>query len=132
MTKFQFKFMSKYQSQAYALLRIVAGFMFCLHGAQKLMGFLGGPQASMGSLMWLAGLIELLGGILIMLGLYTSIAAFIASGEMAVAYFMVHWKFHFDDRFFPMKNQGELAALYCFVFLYLAAMGDGRWSLNKK
>ena len=125
------RFMDRYGAQAYALLRIVAGFMFSLHGAQKLFGFLSEQAVPAGSLPWLGGIIELVCGLCIMLGAFTRLAAFIASGEMAVAYFMVHWKLQFSRQFFPIANHGELAALYCFVFLYLSTQGSGLWSVDK-
>ena len=112
-----------------SILRIVAGLMFVLHGAQKMLGF-PDPGARLQEhapmLMKAAGIIELVCGALIALGLFTSIAAFLASGEMAVAYFMKH----FPNGFWPTLNGGELAALYCFVFLYLAFAGPGPWSLD--
>ncbi len=120
-------FLTKYTEQLYALLRIVAGFLFLCHGLQKIFGALGGQQVPPGaSLPFLAGVIELVGGLLILLGLFTSIAAFVSSGEMAVGYFMVHQ----PQGALPIQNQGELAALYCFVFLYIAARGSGIWSID--
>jgi putative oxidoreductase len=121
----------RYAPQLYALFRIVAGFLFMFHGAQKLLGLFGGmggggATAAMLTLPWFAGVIELVGGILIMIGLFTRPAAFIASGEMAVAYFMVHQ----PQGGWPVQNQGELAALYCFAFLYVAARGAGVWSAD--
>ncbi len=115
-----------------ALLRIVAGLMFMQHGAQKLFGVLlpagqawqGAP--AMLSMMWVAGVVELGAGLLIALGLFTRFAAFIAAGQMAVAYFKVHN----PQGFFPSMNGGELAALYCFVFLMFAAVGGARYSLD--
>jgi putative oxidoreductase len=85
-----------------------------------------------GSQLWFAGLIELFGGLCILFGLFTRLAAFIASGEMAVAYFQVHWKFQLTEQFFPIINHGELAALYCFLFFYIATQGPGKWSLSHK
>jgi putative oxidoreductase len=114
-----------FEGTFFALLRIVAGFMFACHGAQKLFGVLGGKRATE-PLMMLAGGIEFVGGILILVGLFTGIAAFIASGEMAAAYFMVHA----GQGFWPIVNKGELAVLYCFVFLYIAAHGAGKWSID--
>jgi putative oxidoreductase len=120
------RFLGRYSEIAYALLRVIAGLMFAVHGAQKLFGFLGGRQPEVGSLAWVGGVIELVGGLLIAIGLFASWAAFIASGEMAVAYFMVHFK----DGFWPILNKGELAVLYCFVFLYIACRGGGRYSVK--
>ncbi len=119
--------LGKYAPQIYALLRIVAGLLFAMHGSQKLLGF-PGDQAGMplASLMGVAGIIELVGGLLIAFGLFTSIAAFIASGEMAAAYFMAHA----PKGALPILNQGELSVLYCFLFLYIAAHGAGVWSID--
>ena len=119
--------LGRFAGVAYALLRVVAGLMFAQHGAQKLLGVLGGQQPPVGSLFWFAGVIELVGGLLIALGLFASWAAFIASGEMAAAYFMVHAK----DSFWPVVNKGELAVLYCFVFLLIACRGAGGYSLGR-
>jgi putative oxidoreductase len=121
------RFLGRHSEIAYTLLRVVAGLMLAVHGAQKLFGFLGGRQMPIGSLLGAAGVIELVGGLLIAIGLFTSWAAFIASGEMAVAYFMVHAK----DGFWPILNKGELAVLYCFVFLYMACRGGGRYSVGR-
>jgi putative oxidoreductase len=121
------RFLGRYAEIAYTLLRVVAGLMFAVHGAQKLFGFLGGHQQPIGSLLWVGGVIELVGGLLIAIGLLTSWAAFITSGEMAVAYFMVHAK----DGFWPILNKGELAVLYCFVYLYIACRGGGRYSVGR-
>lgn len=112
----------------YALLRIVSGFLFAFHGAQKLFGVFGGTAQPFGTLRWTAGVIELAGGILIMVGLFAAIAAFIASGEMAFAYFMSHQ----PQGLLPIQNRGELAALYCFVFLFIAMKGAGIWSLRRR
>jgi putative oxidoreductase len=119
------RFLGRYSEIIYTLLRVVAGVMFALHGAQKLLG-IGGQKVPLASLFGLAGVIELVGGALIAIGLLTSIAAFIASGEMAVAYFMVHA----PQGFSPLANQGELAVLYCFLFLYIASRGAGRYSVD--
>jgi putative oxidoreductase len=112
-----------------SVLRIVAALLFLEHGAQKLLGFPPGspmPMPPALTLFWFAGLIELVGGTLIALGLFTRIAAFICSGEMAVAYFMGH----FPHGFFPANNMGDAAILYCFIFLYLFAAGPGPWSVD--
>jgi putative oxidoreductase len=119
----------RYAPQVYAVFRIVVGFLFLFHGAQKILGMFGGMNgatAPMMSMPWFAGVIELVGGILVMVGLFTRIAAFICSGEMAAAYFMVHQ----PQGALPIQNQGELAALYCFAFLYIAARGGGLWSAD--
>ena len=126
------KQLTKYSDQAYALLRIVAGLMFAFHGAQKILGMLSDFQPAVGSQLWFGGLIELIGGLLVMVGLQTRWAAFLCSGEMAVAYFQFHWKFQLGPTFFPAINKGELAALYCFVFLFIACRGGVKWSLDKK
>jgi putative oxidoreductase len=114
-----------------SLLRIVAGLTFSLHGYQKLFALFGGLGASGAkapflSLMWVAGTLETFGGVLIILGLFTSPVAFILCGEMAVAYFIRH----FPRGVWPLVNGGELAVLYCFIFLYLFAAGAGPWSLD--
>jgi putative oxidoreductase len=124
--RFKMALLSKWQSQAYALLRIVSGFLFTAHGVQKLFGALGGNQAELISMIGLAGLLEFVGGLLIMTGLYTGYAAFICSGLMAVAYFMAHA----PQGFWPIMNKGELAALYSFLFLYIATRGSGIWSIE--
>jgi putative oxidoreductase len=111
----------------YGVLRIVAGLLFAQHGAQKLFGAFGGEQVELATLMGLAGVIEFFGGLLIAAGIFTRWAAFIASGQMAVAYFMAHA----PQGFYPIVNRGELAALYCFLFLYMAARGGGRLALGK-
>ena len=112
----------------YSITRIVVGFVFSLHGAQKLFGVLGQEAVdTLVSLRGLAGIIELFGGALITLGFYTGWAAFIASGEMAFAYFISH-----NPRgFWPVMNGGERAVIYCFVFLYFAARGSGPLSLDR-
>ena len=119
-------FLGKYAETLYALMRIVAGFLFLCHGGQKLFGWFGAEKAGE-PLMMVAGVIELVGGLLIMIGLFAGIAAFIASGEMAAAYFMAHA----PRGFWPIENHGELPALYCFVFLYIAARGSGALSLDR-
>src|SRR5262249_2820509 len=119
------RILGRYQEVFFTLLRIVAGFTFSCHGAQKLFGVLGGAKAG-SPLMMVAGVIEFFGGLLILLGFLTGIAAFIASGEMAVAYF----KMHAPGVFVPIVNHGELAVVYCFLFLFIAAHGAGRWSID--
>ena len=127
------KQLAKYSDQAYALLRIVAGFMFSFHGTQKILGILSEhPMPPVGSQAWFGGLIELIGGLLILVGFKTRWAAFLASGTMAVAYFQFHWEFQFDSMFFPVINKGELAVLYCFIFLFIACRGGVMWCLDKE
>ncbi len=121
------KFLGKFSEQIYALMRIVVGYTFLCHGAQKLFGAFGGQQVELATTPGVAGLIELVAGVLILLGLFTSFAAFIASGEMAVAYFMAHASQ--GAAHLPIVNHGELAVVYCFVFLYIAARGAGTWSI---
>ena len=119
----------KYSGYVYAILRIIVGLLFACHGAQKLFGWFPNPKRPAGPLdAWttIGGAIELGGGLLIAFGLLTMVAAFLASGMMAVAYF----KFHFPSGFFPLQNGGELAVLYCFVFLYIFTRGGGLWSLD--
>ena len=121
------KYLGNYAPQFYAILRIVAGFMFMMHGTQKLFGWPGdGSTVEIASLMGVAGIIELVGGIMIMIGLFGSIAAFICSGQMAVAFFMMHVPKDWN----PLVNEGEKAVLYCFLFLYIAARGSGIWSVD--
>jgi putative oxidoreductase len=115
----------------HAVLRIVAGLLFMLHGGQKLLGWFGGPGGQGGtvelaSLMGLAGVLELVGGALIIIGLFTKPVAFVLSGEMAVAYFMAH----FPNGFWPIENRGESAALFCFIFLFMAFNGAGPMSVD--
>jgi len=125
------KILKKYEDYAYALMRIIAGFMFLFHGAQKILGVFSEFQPAVGSQLWFGGIIELVGGLAVMLGFQTRIAAFLCSGMMAVAYFQFHWKFQFGAMLFPTLNKGELAALYCFVFLFIAFRGGVKWSLGK-
>jgi len=115
------------------LLRVISGAMLMQHGGQKLFGFppsagrpfTGAPEIL--SKVWIAGVLETFGGLLLVLGLLTSIVGFLLAGELAVAYFTVHA----PRGFYPILNQGELAALYCFVFLFFAAAGGGRYSLDR-
>ncbi|CAN5400924.1 DoxX family protein [soil metagenome] len=127
-------FLGRYSTYIYAILRIVSGFLFMWHGWQKLIGLV--PQQppptapaaeGLSALMAVAGTIELVGGFLIMIGLFTGIAAFLASGTMAVAYFTAHFGV---QSFLPIVNKGELAVIYCFVFLYIASRGSGVWSVE--
>lgn len=126
------RFFEKHADHAYALLRIVAGALFFFHGAQKILGLFAATRPPFGTQLWFAGVIELVAGLAVMLGIGTRLAAFVASGEMAVAYFQVHWKLQIGERLFPIANGGELAVLYCFLFLYIALKGPGKWSLAKR
>ena len=126
------RWLAPFADTAYALLRIMAGFMFSLHGFQKMFGVLGREAIPFDNTqMWIGGVIELVGGLGILLGYQTRLLAFLCSGTMAVAYIQFHWKFAFDGNFFPVVNQGEPAVLYCFVFLYIACRGGGKWALDK-
>ena len=116
---------SRLVEPTYALVRFFAGVLYACHGAQKLFGVLGGQVADK-PLMQLAGVIEFGGGILIAVGLLTSWAAFVASGQMAAAYFMAHA----PQGFWPIVNKGELAVVYAFLFLFIWAHGGGRYSLD--
>lgn len=124
------------QPQTYAALRIVAGFLFLWHGAQKLLGFpLPTPEGAPSFILYIAGPIELIGGALIMVGLFTRPVAFLASGLMAFAYFLGHVFRPVEDPgvwhyLLPLVNRGEAAVLFCFVFLYIAAKGNGMCSLG--
>jgi len=123
-------FLDRYSPQLLGLLRIVAGLLFFEHGTSKLLGFPHSPMFDhLAPLLMVAGCIELIGGALIVLGLFSRIAAFIASGEMAVAYWMHHVP-HGGP--FPALNMGDAAILFCFVFLYLAAAGPGAWAINRR
>jgi len=117
--------MERYSEAAYFVLRLVAGVLFMCHGIQKVFGGLGGHKVTEGLLL-LGGWIELVGGALVALGLFALPAALIASGEMAVAYF----KAHAAQSFWPIENKGELAVLYCFLFLFIALRGAGPFSLD--
>jgi putative oxidoreductase len=119
--------MQKYPEQTYALMRIVTGFLFLWHGVQKLFNYPAAmPEGVPAHIIYVAGSIEFFGGLLVMLGLFTNWVAFLCSGLMACAYWMAHG----TKAFLPSVNGGELAALYCFVFLYLAAKGSGIWSID--
>ncbi len=120
-------FMSGFNAQAYALMRIMTGFLFLWHGSQKLLGFpVPAHEGTPAFILYIAGPIELIGGALVMIGLFTRYAAFIASGLMAAAY----WMAHATKALFPLANGGELAAFYCFVFLFISTQGGGLWSVD--
>jgi putative oxidoreductase len=120
------RLLGRFAPQIYALLRIVAGLLFACHGIQKLFGLLGGTPVVLSSQLGLAGVIETVCGLMIATGFFASIAAFIASGEMASAYFIAHA----PRSVWPIVNGGELAVLYCFLFLYISARGSGVWSVR--
>jgi len=120
-------FLKRYSDNLYSLMRVIAGFLYACHGAQKLFGVLGGPEMRHVPLMLAAGIIEFFGGLLIALGVLTAIAALIASGEMAAAYFLRHA----PNGLWPIRNHGEMAVLFCFVFLFIASHGDGTWSARR-
>lgn len=122
------RFLGRFEPYFYSLLRIVAGFLFALHGSQKLFGFppSGKPAMPLDAFMTFGGVLELVLGLMVMFGLFAGFAAFIASGEMAVAYFM----FHQPNGALPIQNGGDAAVLYCFIFLYIASRGAGVWSLD--
>ena len=119
-------FMKQFDAQTYALLRVVAGLLFLCHGMQKLFSFPKAAPEAPAFIIYVAGPIELVGGAFIMIGLVTRWAAFICAGQMAAAY----WLAHGTKALFPLVNGGELAALYCFVFLFISAYGPGIWSVD--
>jgi putative oxidoreductase len=125
----ELNWLSRWQAELRAILRIVVGLLFLEHALIKLFGFPPGGMPGLqdvGTLLWIGGVIELVTSILVIIGLFTRIAAFVAAGEMAMAYFM----FHFPQGFYPAVNMGEGAILFCFVFLYIAAAGPGAWSID--
>jgi putative oxidoreductase len=119
-------FLSNHADKCYAIMRLIVGLLFACHGAQKLFGVLGGQSEIHEPEGLVAGVVEFVGGLLIAVGVFARVAAFIASGEMAVAYF----KAHASRSFWPILNHGELAILYCFAFLYIGFQGAGSWSLH--
>ena len=120
-------FMKPYAGELYAVLRILTGLLFFVHGTSKILGFpVPPPEGTPAFIVWVAGGIELVGGAFIAAGLLTRWSAFVSAGLMAAAYWMAHGL----KAFFPMQNGGELAVLYCFVFLYIAAQGPGKWSVD--
>ena len=120
-------FRATWSPRLLSILRIVVGLLFMEHGLSKYFAFPVAPSFHVAGILWAAGAIEIVAGALVAIGLFTRLAAFIASGEMAVGYFMAHA----PKSFFPVLNMGEGAVLYCFVFLYLAAAGSGPWALKR-
>lgn len=119
--------LSRYADPVYCITRLIVGLMFACHGGQKILGYPpGGHGPPADALSWVGAIIELAGGFLIAFGLLTRIAAFISSGEMAVAYFMVHAKMGY----FPIQNHGESAVFYCWFFFFVFFYGAGRWSID--
>jgi putative oxidoreductase len=119
--------LSRWQPQLLAILRIIVGLLFLEHGLSKFFGFpVPFPMQPLPPLLMAAGVIECVAGVMITVGLFTRLAAFVASGEMAIAY----WMMHFPQGFWPLANKGEAAILFCFVFLYIAAAGPGAWSVD--
>ena len=118
----------RYRPQLLSILRIVTALLFLQHGTMKLFGFpdVGMPAASAFTIFWWVGVLEIVGGLALIVGLWTRLAAFILSGEMAVAY----WYAHAPQGFYPLANGGETAILFCFVFLYIAAAGPGAWAVD--
>jgi len=119
--------LGRWQPQVLALLRIVVGLLFLEHATSKFFAFpVPFPVHPLPPLLLAAGVVELIAGVLVTIGLFTRIAAFLASGEMAIGYFMMH----FPNGFWPLANKGEAAILFCFIFLYIAAAGPGAWSID--
>jgi putative oxidoreductase len=121
-------FMKAYEAQTYALLRITTGFLFFFHGTQKLLGWPPSTMEPPAYITYVAGGIELIGGFLIMIGLFTAPLAFLASGLMAAAYWMAHFS---AEAWLPIMNRGDAAVMYCFIFLYISAKGTGIWGVGK-
>jgi putative oxidoreductase len=124
------RFLQSFTEPAFFLLRAAAGLMFGFHGLQKIFGVLSDFHPAFPSQIWFGGVIELVAGTLIAIGLWTRCAAFVASGEMAVAYIQFHWKLAMGSAFFPAINKGEMALMYCLLFLYIACRGAGGLSLD--
>lgn len=120
--------LSRIEPYIYAIFRFIVGFLFFFHGLQKIFGMFNGRQPDFLTLRWLAGIIELAGGTMVALGFWAGPAAFLASGTMAFAYFMVHQ----PRATWPIQNDGENVVLFCFAFLYIAARGSGSFSLSGK
>jgi len=126
------KMLDDQKDRVHGLLRIAAGFMFAMHGTEKVIGYPPGGMMQVASEPWLLGLVEILAGILVMVGLFTAYGAFVASILCFVGYCRYHWQFQFDRYAFPAINGGEMTLLYALVFLYLACKGGGLWSVDSK
>src|SRR6266705_5048623 len=129
--------LNRFADPVYCIMRLIVGLVYACHGGQKLLGFPGAGHGSAQGLFLVAGIVELVGGLLVALGLLTRLAAFISSGEMAVAYFMVHAAGKAvghpatpTEQFFPILNKGELAVVLCWIFLFMFFYGPGRWSID--
>ncbi len=125
------RFLGKYSPQLYILMRVMIGLMFASHGAQKHLGAFGGSTPPAFNQFWIGGVIELVGGVLIAVGLFAGYAAFLCSGAMAVAYFQFHWFGGQNAGFWPLLNGGEKALLYAFTFLYIASRGSSSDSMYR-
>jgi len=130
-------FLSRFTDPVYCVMRLIVGLVYACHGGQKLLGFPGGGHGGAQGLMLVGGIVELVGGFLIAFGLFTRLAAFVSSGEMAVAYFMIHAAgkalAHAAapiEQFFPILNKGELAVVLSWIFLFMVFYGPGRWSID--
>jgi len=124
--------LNRFTDPVYCLMRLIVGLMFACHGGQLVLGMFGGMPGSNNAFTQTGGWIQLIGGFLIALGLFTRLSAFICSGEMAVAYFMIHVANAATPmaKFFPIANKGELAVFYCWVFFFMVFYGPGRWSID--
>jgi putative oxidoreductase len=124
--------LNRYADPVYCIMRLIVGLMFACHGGQLVLGMFNGMPGSDNPMMQIGGWIQLVGGFLIAFGLFTRLAAFICSGEMAVAYFMIHVGNAATPaaKFFPILNKGELAVFYCWVFFFVVFYGPGRWSID--
>src|SRR4029077_6514870 len=125
-------FLNRFADPVYCIMRLIVGLMLASHGGQLVLGMFGGMSGSDEMMMQVGGWIQLVGGFMIAFGLFTRVAAFIASGEMAVAYFMIHVGGAAipPAKFFPILNKGELAVFYCWFFLFIFFYGPGRWSIE--
>ncbi|MEN9581300.1 MAG: hypothetical protein RJA70_4309 [Pseudomonadota bacterium] len=122
--------LAPYTEQTYALLRLGSGFLFAIHGVQKVFGLFADAPKAVGSQLWLGGVLELVCGLAIALGFKTPWNAFLASGTMAVAYTQFHWKLQLGEQLLPAINKGELALVYALLFLFVACKGSGAFSID--